>query len=395
VKTPELVKAVDAAKTDDQRLAALLQLWRAGRSPRVANAIDRLTARGVGAKDVTVWQRTAKLPGSRAKTAILLLAKKVDDPRLATLYTTWLAQGSWPAPTAKEVWTRIFDHLIALADARTAEPLRRIAAALPAFVGADHRAWVVESIERVVAKLREPGRDPAAIAACLDRIEPLLGDAPRPAADPTLVVEAVWKSPDDLDLRQVIADALLERDDPWGELISIQLRATTTPQQRTRAKALERKHGAEWLGAIGKLTLPGSWRFEKGFPITIAADRRAVPRREWEAALLAPQWSTIRTLRVSILQTPKWWITEWARSALMRHVTAFEIAGIADKRPALRLERQPGNPWRLVRVVRGYSFSASPICCAFAAGLTPAQRASVAIATTDVADRAVYVAAFT
>ncbi|MEO8700946.1 MAG: hypothetical protein ABI867_12935 [Kofleriaceae bacterium] len=317
----------------------------------------------------------------------MLRLAKLDDPRLATLYLTWLAQGNWPAPTAKVVWTRIFEHLGTLRDTRAIEPLRAVVAALPAFVGAEHRVWITSSIEAVVKQLAAV--KPAKVTVAL----PATPAAPKPAPDRKRAVAAVWADPTDDALKQVVADALLEHDDPWGEFIAIQLRgAQTTPQQRTRAKALERTHGAEWLGAIGRLTLESAWRFENGFPVAVENNRRAVPRRDFEAALRAPQWATIDRLCISILVTPIWWITAWVKSPASRNVRAFELARIQDKRAAMRIERDHGTPWRLVRVGRGMHSASLPIWRAFVAGLTAAERALVVVGTADVADRESYVA---
>ncbi|MBX3155677.1 MAG: hypothetical protein KF773_06740 [Deltaproteobacteria bacterium] len=365
----------------------LLTRWRATRSPALADAIEAQT----GAKDLVAWERIGKLAGSRAKTAILRLAK-TDDPRLATLYVTWLAQGNWPAPTAKVVWTRIFEQLVALRDARTIAPMKEIAKALPPFVGAAHRAWITSQIDDVVTKLAatRPAKDSADVKALLARV-PRVEKAVA-APDPKQAVEAVWADPTDDDLKQVVADALMQAEDPWGDFISIQLRgAKTTPQERTRAKQLEKKHGAEWLGAIGRLTLASSWRFEKGFPVAIGNDRRGVKRREHQAALLAPQWATIHTLRISILHTPHWWITAWVQSPASRNARVFEVGSMKSKRGSLRIEREPGQPWRLVDAVRGYA-SSLPIWKAFLAGLSPAERKRVTVAPT-VAKRDALVAA--
>lgn len=345
--------------------------WKATRSPRLADAIETQGPE-------KAWVRIAKLPGSRAKTAILQLAKTVDDPRLATLYLTWLAQGNWPAPTAKVVWTRIFEHLAAIRDVRAIAPLRAVAADLPPFVGEAHRAWMVSMIEGTADKL-------AAVVPAKDAAHAPAKRAPAPAvADPAA---PVWSNPDDEDLRQVVADALTERGDPQGEFITLQLLPTKNAAQRRRERELLAEHAAAWLGAIGALALDGSSRFVAGFPCDVAVDRRAVPRRAWEAALAAPQWATIRRLCVSILHTPKWWITAWVAAG---HGDAFEVGEVASKRPALRLERA-GDAWRVASAIRGYTSSCVPILRAFVGGLSPEQRAAMTLAK-DLANRDAYAA---
>lgn len=336
--------------------------WQRTRSPKLA---DELDAQGPD----KAWLRVGKLPGSRAKTAVLNLSKTVDDPRLATLYMTWLAQGNWPAPTAKPVWTRIFEHLVKLRDVRVIEPMRAVAANLPSFVGVAHRAWVVGEIEKTIQALAAvtPTKDVA------HRSKPVVKSA---SADPCA---PVWADPDDLDLRQVVADSL---GDLQGELITLQLLKTKTPAQRNREKELLAKHGATWLGAIGRIPTAGSYRFEAGFPIAVEGNRRGVHRREWEAALSAPQWATIQRLCVSILQTPHWWITAWVGSPATSRVRAFEIGSLEYKNPAMRIERTNGN-WCVTHTVRGYTSSGVPILRAFAAGLPKGVSLTIAPAVKD------------
>lgn len=341
----------------------LLAAWKQTRSPKTADALDALGPD-------SAWLRIAKLPASRAKTAVLQLAKTVDDPRLATLYLTWLAQGNWPAPTAKIVWTRIFDHLAALRDVRAIPGLRTVATKLPAFVGEAHRAWIVSMIEQTVKTL-------SAVKPTKDASYKAPAPAPKqPATDP---LEPIWKTPDDDDLKQVVADALIERGDPRGELITLQLLRTPNPKQRKRMRELLDEHAARWLGPIGKLALEGSWRFENGFPVAVAVDRRAVPRREWEAALAAPQWSTIRRLCINSLDTPKWWITEWVKAPTTQRVLAFEVGILDGKRSALRIERERGKPWRVSDAMRGYTRFRTKILGAFVAGLSKSERAAMVV----------------
>lgn len=340
-----------------------LAAWQQSRSPKLADALD---AQGPD----KAWLRIEKLPGSRAKTAILALSKSVDDPRLATLYVRWLAQATWPAPTAKVVWSRIFDHLAALRDVRAVAPLREIAANLPSFVGAAHRAWLISRIEETAKTL-------AAVTPTKDRAHAPAKIVRPVAADPCA---AVWAAPADLELRRVVADALTERGDPQGEFITLQSLTTTTPAQRTRTRELLSKHAATWLGPIGKLSMKGSSIFEAGFPNAVAVDRRGVHRRDWEVALAAPQWATIRRLCVSILQTPHWWITAWVAAPSTTHVLAFEVGEVDRKKPSLRIEREPGTPWRVSHAVRGYASSGTAILRAFVAGLTKAERAAFTIA---------------
>ncbi len=74
---------------------------------------------------------------------------------------------------------------------------------------------------------------------------------------PSLVplFDAVAQAPEDDGPRHVLSDALLERGDPRGEFIALQLlkaRGQATPRQEAREKILEQNHWRRWL-----IELPG------------------------------------------------------------------------------------------------------------------------------------------
>jgi uncharacterized protein (TIGR02996 family) len=83
---------------------------------------------------------------------------------------------------------------------------------------------------------------------------------------------AIRDDPDDDDARRVLADALLERGDPRGELISIQLELARLPEDERgprerqladQERALLDAHGDEWVHGWPFEFRP--W-FERGFP---------------------------------------------------------------------------------------------------------------------------------
>src|SRR6185436_2179265 len=73
----------------------------------------------------------------------------------------------------------------------------------------------------------------------------------------------IAKSPDDPSNYLVYADWLIQQNDPWGELISVETKAETdnTPALRERAKALHDQHDKTWLGDLaGADGFSCSWR---------------------------------------------------------------------------------------------------------------------------------------
>jgi uncharacterized protein (TIGR02996 family) len=75
-------------------------------------------------------------------------------------------------------------------------------------------------------------------------------------------VDRVAAAPEDLAPRLVLADWLLERGDPWGELIALQNR----PADAAGAARLAALHAdTSWLGALHDTFI--RWRFERGLPV--------------------------------------------------------------------------------------------------------------------------------
>jgi uncharacterized protein (TIGR02996 family) len=101
----------------------------------------------------------------------------------------------------------------------------------------------------------------------------------------------VFENPDDELVRQVVGDVLLERGDPRGEFIALQLaiaRGDSTVEQRERALSLEREHGERWS------TIRGADQVEhrRGFPWLVRT-RTLKPGPAWATVgvlvLLGPQ----------------------------------------------------------------------------------------------------------
>jgi uncharacterized protein (TIGR02996 family) len=117
------------------------------------------------------------------------------------------------------------------------------------------------------------------------------------AADPLL--ERVLADPEDAGLRQVWADALLERDDPRGELISLQIaaaaRAGPTPAQDKQIRSLLAKHRVAWLGELaGILQHRDGLVFDRG--VLDACHVQVKSLAALERAIGDPRWATVRSV---------------------------------------------------------------------------------------------------
>lgn len=101
----------------------------------------------------------------------------------------------------------------------------------------------------------------------------------------------VYAAPDDLELRLVLGDALLEIGDPRGEYISLQ-HTRSSPE---REKELFERHHIEWLGNLAPAALypEREAKFELGFP-----SKLMYSRTNGEATIGMREWSTVHTIDV-------------------------------------------------------------------------------------------------
>lgn len=101
--------------------------------------------------------------------------------------------------------------------------------------------------------------------------------------------------PGDLTLRAVFADWLLERGDPRGEFIVLQLKDNPSPAERKRERELYLLHAWSWLPhALRELVVQGTHQFRQG---VLAGCRIAdASAAKIGAARLDPQWATVKAL---------------------------------------------------------------------------------------------------
>lgn len=163
----------------------------------------------------------------------------------------------------------------------------------------------------------------------------LLPSAEEHSADEASLFAAVFADPTNDAPRQVLADFLLERGDPRGELINLQLRGADPRRQRVLLK----QHGKTWLAPFGSSLGPGvEWR--RGFPAKGVVRFRTQGDAERLGAL--PDWATFESLRWPPRHT-------WSAQALRwaHHVTkAFRHLREADG-PLLSAMLDADVPWAL------------------------------------------------
>jgi hypothetical protein len=92
----------------------------------------------------------------------------------------------------------------------------------------------------------------------------------------------------------------MERGDPRGELIALQIRLATEtgePAMRVRERELLREHGPAWLGALAPIVMP-PYAFERGFLAMCTIDGRKLELVE--RLVEDPCWATIRRVAIKL-----------------------------------------------------------------------------------------------
>lgn len=267
-----------------------------------------------------------------------LVERWPTDPRLTTLFAAWLEEPPFVTNAGQKVWVRVFKLLQCSPDARVLT--------LPGRTNLERmggrRRWVEGKLGRLAAR-QIPDQEPTpeqehrwggALQAHAAR------EARREEArlDVAALYEAVYRSPKDLVARRILADALLELDDPRGEFLQLQL-GPSSPATRKREKALLGRYEPDWAGTVGTVLQKGGRRWENGF---LTAGRLQV-RNLGEALGVAddPAWRLMRDLdlgRSPMFQHPAFALLEAAPLVSMERMTS--IKSLRGLRAALARSQQ-------------------------------------------------------
>ena len=168
-------------------------------------------------------------------------------------------------------------------------------------------------------------------------------------SDPELdaALAAVAAGPSDESLKRVLADLLLERGDPRGEFVLLQLLIAenqASGSMRQRAQELWRRHRKAWMADAADVLEDVS--LEGGFPVSASIKRSATP---WllGKALGSPMFVTLKRLT----RSPEAMVIELVaapRMTQLQDVTLGEIASV-------RACAERGVPRRLTRLTLGFS----------------------------------------
>ncbi len=285
-----------------------------GRSARAHDAWMACADRGDPAALPALLEAATAGTANQAAARLTRL-DKVDDPRIELALLRYLTEMSFRTkPSCEAFWRVVFTRLsrrgpvdadfsaiaatcrafgtnFAMAHARRVERLaEQVAAASRALTGDERN----QLLERGFLVSEEDEEEGPTIEALFD---------------------AVYADPANLDARAVLADALLNRDDPRGELIALQLAldgSSTTRQYRGRTYSPTRdrddsqvrqdellaEHANAWLGPWVAAICTVQWK--NGFPHAVSLDRKRA-----RAGKLADEPSLRTVERVEVL--PHMW----------------------------------------------------------------------------------------
>lgn len=212
------------------------------------------------------------------------------DPRLATAMLDLLRRAPW---SGDDVYAPVLDLVVHAGDPRAVAALEGLLEG-PTTRKSWVRRWLAEALPAAITDLRAVAPEHVAPVA-------VSGPAATPTstADEATLLAEVLAAPHDDGPREVLADFLLERQDPRGEFIALQLataRGAGTTKGLQRTGSLLRRHEAEWLGPLA-LVLSGR-EFRRGFlDAAHLSANSAADERVWASAPDDPRLRTLRVLR--------------------------------------------------------------------------------------------------
>jgi uncharacterized protein (TIGR02996 family) len=303
-------------------LEALLAVWRETRSrelaeligvagaelsralPPIARHYDWLdTASLLRPWDVDRLLRALTLqPFTKLKDRVARLERFDDDPRIAA----GLAAALDKLETPKLVMSPLFELLALQRDVRVKAMLQRRRhqrEVRPTIGRALHKG-----LDGVFERLEEPAAPTPAERVLLKRVrralatlaagEPVRLEQLEVKREPTApagaeLLQAIFASPSSDEPRKVYADWLMQRGDPRGELIALQLQPRSAASVDRQRELFER-HGREWLGTLEPVVTAKLEDFERGF--LAVARVRLITDSQVKQVPNDPAWALIRTL---------------------------------------------------------------------------------------------------
>ncbi|MCA9490074.1 MAG: hypothetical protein KC621_09125, partial [Myxococcales bacterium] len=273
-----------------------------------------------------------------------------DDPRVLAWLLAAFESPMFSAETTRPFWRVALARTEALADGGTAGAAEALAPGMVSRIPTAVGEWLGNQLAKLAKRLAaRTFPDPEGLEALETGLRAVIADAvvdDAPAVSEEALVEAVWADPTSDGPRLVLQDFLLERADPWGELIALGF-SDADPDRQTQ---LTRELRSRILGPLAAAA--DQFVVRRGFPddVTLWRNKASVPK-----TVGLPAWSTVRVLRV-----PSWPDESYAPdrriARALREIVAHdvmvcleEVHGIADV--ALDVVLQGGERrWRSLTV---------------------------------------------
>ena len=290
--------ALDEGDTTAAR-AALLEAWRARRSPIVAELVALLDARQPDALKTQLDE--VLTPRVNTTLERFRVVSRVDDPRVSAFALDALERLPFTTPGAQPLLEAFVRVVLERRDVRLLPRAKAIREALRTRIGrAPVRDALLAELDHAVGLLKAldlSRADEALEKSLTARLAPLAA----PSQSEEALLAAVYAQPRDDGPRLVYADWLLERGDPRGEFITLQFKrrqAALSDAESRREMALLKQHGKQWLGALAPVMSFGKGyarsTFERGFLST--ADIILSVGKKLEPLWRADEWQTVERL---------------------------------------------------------------------------------------------------
>jgi uncharacterized protein (TIGR02996 family) len=333
----------------------LLSKWRLIRAPQLAEILQ-----GLASDDWLNRVKKIRQMGREDLEKALPELLTEDDPRLTVFLLEALQKPLWPSSGFQDAWTVIFARIVSLSDVRALSVLASVIQSPPHFVGIKHSLWMLSQVARcaIALELRckqlpQLDSESQALIAQYGHLKPLTAVSKKPSTEvATALLNPVWKNPTDDSIRLVLADALLEQNDPWGEFISLQFciaNGTASTAQIKRATTLLNKYESHFSGPIGPVCNKQQLMFENGFLVRCAVNRSMVPKRRWEEAAVAPHWATVKSVRIDDDNAPLWWVKQWAQNTNFKSLVSVTFV---ERHATIKMRRETTTAvWRISDVL--------------------------------------------
>lgn len=282
-------------------LGRLLHVWRRAPHRALADRIEQLSAHGGASVRRSEWLQVAAqrdpttlgvllataldARGEVLRTRLDALAAFDADPRLDRFVAQLYAQPPLTSSGARSFWAHVLPLALRVRDAVAIGALRHTHAVAG---DDDWGRFLRAQLDRVLLTASDEEFEPDAEALAMLAVEAV---DPREQDEDALLL-AVLERPDDVSLRAVLRDALLERGDPRGRLMALQ---AGVPDEK-KVAAFIKQHRDALLGPLAPLLKHAVFR--DGFLVDATLKQSSTHGHSLARVASAghPLWATVERL---------------------------------------------------------------------------------------------------